>query len=76
MQRKIESSRMIEFQASPGRPPAEIVSGMYLGILSRFPTSAETRTAEDYFQTGGNKRQTVVDLAWALMNSSEFLYRH
>jgi hypothetical protein len=76
MQRKIESSRMIAFQTSTNRPPAEIVTGMYLGILSRFPTAAEQAEAQAYFQSGIGKRQAVVDLAWALMNSTEFLYRH
>jgi hypothetical protein len=76
MQRKIEQSRMIEFQTSSNRPPADIATGMYLGILSRFPTAAEVKTAQDYFQSGIGKRQAAVDLAWALMNSSEFLYRH
>ncbi|HEX9045590.1 MAG TPA: DUF1553 domain-containing protein, partial [Verrucomicrobiae bacterium] len=75
MQKKIEASRMIEFQTSSNRPPAEVATGMYLGILSRFPTAAETRMVEDYFKTAG-KRQGAVDLAWALMNSTEFLYRH
>ena len=76
MQRKIESSRMIETQTSSNRAPADIVTGMYLGILSRFPTAAESRTAQDYFQSGIGRRQAAVDLAWALMNSAEFLYRH
>ena len=76
MQKKIESSRMVAFQTSTNRPPAEIITGMYLGILSRYPTAAEIKTAEDYSQTGVGKRQAVVDLAWALMNSTEFLYRH
>jgi len=76
MQKKIETSRMIEFQTASNRPPAEIISGMYLGILSRFPTSEETATARTYFQSGIGRRQAVVDLAWALMNSTEFLYRH
>lgn len=76
MQKKIESSRMIEFQTASNRAPAEIATGMYLGILSRFPTPEEISTAQKYFQSGGNKRQSAVDLAWALMNSTEFLYRH
>ncbi|HZL79233.1 MAG TPA: DUF1553 domain-containing protein, partial [Candidatus Limnocylindrales bacterium] len=76
MQKKIESSRMIDFQTSANRTPADVVTGMYLGILSRFPTAEETATAEAYFQSGIGKRQAAVDLAWALMNSTEFLYRH
>ena len=66
----------IDFQTSAGRTPPEIVTGMYLGILSRFPTAAETQTTQEYFQSGIGKRQAAVDLAWALMNSTEFLYRH
>jgi hypothetical protein len=76
MQRKIELSRMIDYQTSAGRPPEAIVTGMYMGILSRFPTAEETATAEAYIQSAGGRRQGAVDLAWALMNSSEFLYRH
>jgi hypothetical protein len=77
MQRKIESSRMISFQTSAGRMPGEIVNGMYLGILSRFPTAAEQSAAQEYFKKfGTSRRQPAVDLAWALMNSTEFLYRH
>lgn len=76
MQKKIESSRMIDFQTSSNRAPADITAGMYLGILSRFPTAEELKTSSDYFQSGVGRRQAVVDLAWALMNSTEFLYRH
>ena len=76
MQRKIEQSRMITFQTSAGRPPADAVTGMYLGILSRYPTSAESKTAEDYLQSSLGRRPATVDLAWALMNSAEFLYQH
>ena len=76
MQKKIESSRMIEFQTTSNRAPADIAIGMYLGILSRFPTAAEIKTAQDYFQSGIGKRHAAVDLAWALMNTTEFLYRH
>lgn len=76
MQRKIERSQMVKFQSAAGRKPADVVTGMYLGILSRFPTAAESRTAMAYFESGIGRRQAVIDLAWALMNSTEFLYRH
>ena len=77
MQRKIELSRMIEFQISGGRQPPEIITGMYLGILSRYPTPAEQAAAQEYYKKyGTSRRQPSVDLAWALINSTEFLYRH
>ena len=68
---------MIAFQTSANRAPAEIVNGMYLGILSRYPTAEEQTAAQEYFKRyGTSRRQPAVDLAWALMNSTEFLYRH
>jgi hypothetical protein len=74
--RKIEQSRMVEFQSDSKRTPTEIASGMYLGILSRYPTAEETKTVETYFRSASRQRDAVVDLAWALINSAEFLYRH
>jgi hypothetical protein len=49
----------------------------YLLILSRNPTDAEAGAAKSYFVSGGrNTREAAADLAWALVNSKEFLYRH
>jgi hypothetical protein len=75
--RKLEQSRMIQFQTQAGRTPQDIATGMYLGILSRFPARAELETAGAYFQSGGrDRRSSAVDLAWALLNSDEFIFRH
>ena len=51
--------------------------GIYLTLLSREPTEAELEVARSYAQTSGLKPFEVgADLAWALLNSKEFLYRH
>jgi hypothetical protein len=77
IRRKIEQSRMIQYQTQPRRTPREMITGLYLGILSRFPTEEESRTAEIYSESGKvTRREAAVDLAWALMNTAEFLYRH
>ncbi|MFZ1073503.1 MAG: DUF1553 domain-containing protein [Verrucomicrobiia bacterium] len=77
MRQKIEQSRMIQYQTESGKTPREIAVGMYLGILSRFPTEEESKTVETYFQSSNlGRREATVDLAWALMNSDEFLFRH
>ncbi len=77
IQRKLEQSRMTQYLTQGKLTPIEVVSGVYLGVVSRFPTAAELQTVETYSQTGGSKgRVLVVDLAWALINSPEFLYRH
>ncbi len=55
----------------------KLADSLYLTILSRTPTKSERQIVEDYFKTEGiNTKQASVDLAWALINSKEFLYRH
>jgi hypothetical protein len=77
IQRKIEQSRMVDFQSSSKKPPREITTNLYLGILSRYPTEDELQAAVAYVTSGNIKtREAVVDLVWALINSAEFLYRH
>ena len=72
----MEQSRMLQFQLQGNKPMREITSAMYLGILSRFPTEAELKAAEAYAKSATNRREAVIDLAWALITSTEFLYRH
>jgi len=50
------------------------VSRLYLTILSRLPTSRELDTIKAHAQIAGGR--TGSDIAWALMNTPEFLYRH
>ena len=74
IQRKLEQSPRLGALTRARRPPREATATLYLTILSRYPTPEEFKVAADYFRTGG--RDAVVDLAWALMNTAEFLYRH
>lgn len=77
IQRKIEQSRMVQYQSTSKKSPREITIGMYLGILSRYPTEEEVKALEGYAtQSKGRSREMVSDLAWALINNPEFLYRH
>ena len=78
VQNKIERSQRLNglIRAAKGKKQT-MISGIYLNILSRFPAPNEMTAAEQYFETKGiNTRQAVTDLAWALINSKEFLYRH
>jgi len=54
-----------------------VIRGLYMTILSRPPMPAELAAAEEYYSIPGlNQRQAAEDLAWALVNTKEFLYRH
>lgn len=76
IQRKLEQSRLLQAQLQGNKPPREIASALYLTVLSRFPTEDEMRAVESYTKSAASKREAVNDVAWALINSAEFLYRH
>ncbi len=59
------------------RRPIELLQQLYLTILSRKPTPEEVKIVADYGKTDQPRnREHVLDVAWALINSEEFLYRH
>ncbi|HEV3196333.1 MAG TPA: DUF1553 domain-containing protein [Bryobacteraceae bacterium] len=79
IQLKIQNSARLRtlVQPQPGGKPRDPIDRIYLAILSRYPTGDELKTVTKYFQSvPGNKWPATVDLAWALINSAEFLYRH
>ena len=55
---------------------AESITELYLMILSRFPTEEELQTVTEYRDTGSGTGRVLRDLAWALINSPEFSFRH
>jgi hypothetical protein len=77
IQRKLETGTNMKRILQSNRKPNEIIENLYLTILSRFPTSEEVARVESYMKSGVAKNSEVgVDLAWALINSDEFLFRH
>ncbi|RPJ33446.1 MAG: DUF1553 domain-containing protein, partial [Planctomycetaceae bacterium] len=78
VQRKIEQGPKLQSLLQSRRKPPEIVNELYLTILSRYPTKEELKVVAAYApQSGGGRgREAFVDLAWALINGVEFLYRH
>ncbi len=77
IQRKIEQGRKLRNLMQAKGNMRQLATRFYLTILSRFPTNEEVKIVEEYSKSNrGNKRIVAVDLAWALINSAEFLYRH
>lgn len=74
---KINNSRKLKdlIRSAPGE--AEAVPLLYLTFLSRYPTSDELAAISAYQPPAASgKQQKLSDVAWALVNSPEFLYRH
>ncbi len=77
IQRKLELSDNLRVLIQANTTMPQLVTNLYLTILSRRPGQAELQAALAYSQTANaNRRATALDVAWALMNSPEFLYRH
>jgi hypothetical protein len=78
IQRKIEQGPKLQALLRDNQKrPREVVDALYLTILSRYPTDSERQSVSTYAQSARlGPRQSALDLAWALINTAEFLYRH
>ncbi len=75
--RVTKSIRLRRAAIQAGGDRAKLIGSIYVTLLSRAPTAAEMAAVEAYWQDlGWNSTQAATDLAWALINSMEFLYRH
>ena len=78
VRQQIEKSPQLRalFDSAEGNR-SQLARGVYLLLISRYPTPSEQAAAEKYLQTSGLQgRQAFTDLAWALINTGEFLCRH
>ena len=57
-------------------PAPEILAELSLAILSRLPTASESDTFLAHVAQANDRRKAWEDVAWALINSKEFLLRH
>ena len=88
IQTKLEQGPKLKAILDSGHKPEEIIEELYLTILSRFPTAEEVKSLQEYGppppagKPGKSpakppkRRQDWIDIAWALINSNEFLFRH
>jgi hypothetical protein len=72
LQRKLEQGPALAALLHRKQP----VDELYLSLLSRPPTASERETVAAYIRTHAPARRAGLDVAWALLNSDEFLLRH
>jgi hypothetical protein len=53
----------------------ELVTTLYLNVLSRYPNGDEVGTAVAGLRTG-NRRQRAEDLLWSLYNKVDFVFNY
>jgi hypothetical protein len=77
VERKIEDSPKMQSVMKNTRDPMQLVTWLYLAILSRYPADDELKAVGQYAKSAGVRpREAFIDLAWALINGTEFQYRH
>ncbi len=76
IRRKLEQGVKLRTLLQSGSKPREVVTDLYLTILSRYPTDEEVQIFTAYSQSSESRQRAGLDLAWALINSAEFQFRH
>jgi len=81
LQNKIKKSqklkRIIRNGQRRGRNKNNTIQVLYLNILSRYPTEEEVGIIREYFELEkGSKKNAMMDIVWALINTKEFLCKH
>jgi hypothetical protein len=77
LRRKLEQGPALQ-ELLRGAPAADgVVDRLYLTILSRHPSAEERGAIREYVRVSRLRpRDAALDVAWALLNTAEFLYRH
>jgi hypothetical protein len=75
IQKKIQQGPALQDLLRNAKSGDDLIDSLYLTILSRTPSAEERAIAKQRLQSG-SRRDAVTDLAWAMINSTEFLYRH
>jgi hypothetical protein len=77
LQEKIEKSPNIKQLINKWDNDKALIKQIYLTVLSRFPDKDELQTSMNYLQNNSReKRESVNNLIWALLNTKEFVFNH
>lgn len=73
-----DAGRIVKILREQPTDNIPVINEIYLAFFSRLPTDGEQKRAIEHFRKAGlDRRQSAAeDLAWALMNSLEFIYNH
>ncbi len=58
------------------RTDRALVDELYVEFYSRYPDAAERRRALEYLSAASDRRRAAEDLAWSMLCSIEFIFRH
>lgn len=70
------SASLLNSLLAAGAADAQLVSALYINVLSRYPTDAETQTAVTGMQRAPNRKAGAEDLLWSLYNKVDFIFNY
>lgn len=70
------TQRVVDQAMKAGSDPLQVVDSLYVTVLSRRATPDELRRMNEYVLKQSAPRTAYADIAWALLNSSEFALNH
>ena len=78
-QQRIHDGKLVETLLNQKKTPAEVITHLYLTVMSRLPTDMESEkllatVAEE--KEPAKVRESLEDIFWALLNSKEFIFNH
>ena len=76
LNRRLQASVRLQELSDSDASPSSIVEELYWSALSRPPTLIEMEACILQFTREANRLQVIQDIAWALLNSKEFMFRH
>lgn len=78
-QERIRQGKRVETLLNEKKSPEEVISDLYLTVLSRQPTDLEKEklmAALDGQKEPAQVKEMLEDIFWALLNSKEFIFNH
>ena len=73
---KVLNGGLVKTLLREGKQSGEIIEELYLRVLGRLPTAAESTKLQTFFTEGKKNDMVLNDLFWALLNAKEFVFNH
>ncbi len=73
---KIAEGGVIDALLARNKDPMSVVENLYGRCFGRQPTSKERLGISKNLSAGSDHKEVLVDLFWAMLNSSEFIFNH
>ena len=76
IEQKLQKSLVLQGIYTDKKDVNELINSVYLLVLSRYPSDAERKYIASFKKDYSGQKNLAINLAWALINSKEFIFNH